>query len=307
MNEPVKSLAGSAVLDAIRAKREKRGGGIRDIAEVEASLLADIESFDLNEAERIARGEQLASVGGMADPTLSFPDIVPEGVARDIEHHSVPGKPADPGLFVHSSNLLGQLRHQAEERRRELSSERAVRSEINLAIDKTLKYVFFYFHDLVERKYTAAEDVAIGGLVWQEGFADYRTQPQSAGAMVEMVSLSCQFTSPVLIDVERDGPAVDRLRNSIFDYGLQFECKEYRNKRGYLERADFRIRGEVAISVRWRADFTNGAIVIEARNLERLGSTRMTLRPQAVDQQLLDQFGGLLLGLPNSFRELARR
>ena len=317
MNDPVKSLAGSAVLDAIRAKREKRGGGIRDIAEVEASLLADIESFDLNEAERVARGEQLANVGGMADPTLSFPEIVPDGVSRDIEHGNAPGKPADPGLFVHSSNLLGKLRHQAEERRRELDSERVVRSAANLAIDKTLKYVFFYFHDLVqqlnvvkpaiERKYTAAEDVAIGGLVWQEGFADYRTQPQSAGAMVELVSLSCQFASPVLIDVERDGPAVDRLRNSIFDYGLQFECKEYRNKRGYLERADFRIRGEIAISVRWRADFTNGAIVIEARNLERLGSTRMTLRPQAVDQKLLDQFGGLLLGLPNRFRELAGR
>ena len=53
---------------------------------------------------------RLASVGGMAAPALSCPDIVPAGVARDIEHHSVPGKPADPGLFVHSSNLLGQLR-----------------------------------------------------------------------------------------------------------------------------------------------------------------------------------------------------
>lgn len=318
MIDPSKMPDSSAVLEAIRAKREKRSSGVHDIAELEASLVADIESFDLDEAERLARREQLASLGaGMVDPTLAFPEIVPDGVTRHLERHDARGQAVDPTQVVQGSNLLGQLRHQAEERRRELNTEVAARSAVNLAIDKALKYAFFYFHDLVqqlnvikpaiERKYVAAEDVAIGGLVWQEGFADYRTQTQAAGAMVELVSLSCQFASPVLIEVERDGPAVDRLRNSVFDYGLQFDCKEYRNSRGYLERADFRIRGDIGISARWRADFEKGAIVLETRNLERLGSARLAMRPQAIDRDLLDQFGALLLGLPNSFRELAKR
>ena len=57
-----------------------------------------------------------------------------------------------------------------------------------------------------------------------------------------------------------------------------------------------------------RALAAKGAIVLETRNLERLGSdVHARIRPDAVDQALLDEFGRLVLGLPNRFRELARR
>ena len=58
---------------------------------------------------------------------------------------------------------------------------------------------WLFLHDLVQqlnivkppvqREYVAAGDVMFSGLVWQEGFADYRTQSQSRGAMVELVTL----------------------------------------------------------------------------------------------------------------------
>ena len=316
---PEKTDNVSPVLDAIRAKRERRKATDQDIADIEASLIADIESFDINEAERLASREQLASLGaGMVDATLAFPEIVPDGVTRDLERRGADGGQPDPTHVVIGSNLLGQLRVQAEERRRELNSETAARSASNLALDQAMKYLFFYFHDLVQqlnvvkpaisRQYSAAGgDIVIGNLVWQEGFADYRTQSQAAGAMLELVTLSCQLASPTIVELERDGPAVDRLRNAIFDYGLQFECKEYRNQRRYLERAEFRIRGQIGVSARWKADFANGVIVLESRNLERFGTAQMVLQPTAIDQALLDEFGGLLLGHANQFRELARR
>ena len=55
------------------------------------------------------------------------------------------------------------------------------------------------------------------------------------------------------------------------------------------------------------ADFAKGVIMLETRNLERLGSALYTLRPQAIDQALLDHSGHLVLGQPNRFRELAKR
>ena len=61
------------------------------------------------------------------------------------------------------------------------------------------------------------------------------------------------------------------------------------------------------VSVRWRADFANGLIQVESRNLERPGTVTYTVDPVAVDQALLDEFGKLALGLPNVFRELAKR
>ncbi|HEX9195262.1 MAG TPA: hypothetical protein VF854_04510, partial [Azonexus sp.] len=83
MSNPEKLTDSSRILDAIRAKRERRTSLVGDIEELEAALVADIESFDLNEAERQARREQLASMhGGMGDASLAFPEIVPGGTVR---------------------------------------------------------------------------------------------------------------------------------------------------------------------------------------------------------------------------------
>jgi hypothetical protein len=320
MTPPEKTAESSRILDAIRAKRERRTGHVANIAELEASLVADIETFDLNEAERQARREQLAGFGtGMGDASLAFPEIVPAGTIRNLERRqSTDQGDQNPQGIVNGSSLLGQLRHQAEVRQGELHSELAERTAINSSLDQALKYLFFYLHDLVQqlnivksaipREFTAAGDVVFRDLVWQEGFADYRTQSQAAGAMVELVTLSYQLASPMAFTVERDGPAVERVRTTLFDYGLQFSCKEFRNERSYIERAEFYIAGQISVSARWKADFANGTLTLEARNLEHLGSNVLTMiRPEAVDQALLDEFGRLVLGLPNRFRDLARR
>jgi hypothetical protein len=321
MSASEKTAESSRILDAIRAKRERRTGHVANIAELEASLMADIENFDLDEAERLARREQLASLGaGMSDASLAFPKIVPAGTVRNLERRQGTAQgDENPQGIVNGSSLLGQLRHQAEVRQGELHSELAERTAVNSSLDQALKYLFFYLHDLVQqlnivkpaipRDFTAAGDVVFRNLVWQEGFADYRTQTQAAGAMVELVTLSYQLAaSPNAFTIERDGPAVERVRTTLFDYGLQFTCKEFRNERSYIERAEFYIAGQISVSARWKADFATGTLTLEARNLEHLGSVVQTMiSPEAVDQALLDEFGRLVLGLPNRFRDLVRR
>lgn len=320
MSSSEKTAESNRVLDAIRAKRERRTGQVGNIADLEAALVADIENFDLDEAERLARREQLASLGGgMSDAALAFPEIVPAGTVRNLDRRQGAGQAGQsPQGIVNGSSLLGQLRHQAAVRQGELRTELAERSAINNALDQALKYLFFYLHDLVQqlnivkpaipRNYTAAEDVVFRDMVWQEGFADYRTQSQAAGAMVELVTLSFQLASSKGFTIDRDGSAVERLRTALFDYGLQFSCKEFRNERSYVERAEFYIAGQISVSARWKADFASGSLTLETRNLERLGSAVHTMiSPEAVDQALLDEFGRLVLGMPNRFRDLARR
>ena len=314
----------STILEAIRAKRDRKTGSGKDIAELEASLLADIDAFDLDAAERRARREYLANSGaGMTDPTLVFPEIVPtQPPAKPIE-----GKPAgaksdsppvkgDASLKV-SSGLLDQLRHRADVRQREIHSALAERTSLNEAIDQSLKHLFFYLHELVQqlniikpdvpRDYPLVEKFELKQLIWQEGFADYRTQTQSAGALVELVSFSYHLSGANALHLERDGPSVERFRAMLFNYGLPFTCKEFKNERQYVERAEFEIRSELSVSARWRADFSKGIITLETRNLERLGSAIYTIQPQSVDQALLDDFGRLVMGQPNHFRELAKR
>ena len=313
----------SAIAEAIRAKRERKSGTTQDIEELEASLIADIENFDLDAAERRAKREYLANSGaGMADPTLVFPEIAPIRAASFSPEIPVPARqnapvappPTPPEA---STSLLDQLRQQAEVRQREIHSALAERSSANEAIDQALKHLFFYLHELVQqlnivkpgipRDYPLIEKYVLNHLEWQEGFADYRTQSQSAGALVELVTFSYHLKGLRSLCIERDGPSVERFRTTLFDFGLPFTCKEFKNERSYVERAEFDIRSDVSVSARWRADFSQGVIRLETRNLERLGSAVYTINPQFVDQALLDDFGRLVLGQPNRFRELAKR
>lgn len=311
----------SAIQEAIRAKRERKNTLSADIEALEASLLADIEAFDLDAAERIAiREHNTQSGAGMVDSSLVFPEIASQATPRA-------GKPEAPAAQQEakapatapaaSGSLLDELRKQAEVRQREMHSAQTARTASAEAIDLALKHLFFYLHDFVQqlnivkpgipRDYTLVDQLQLRQLGWQEGFADYRTQSQAAGALVELVSLSYRLSSERTLIVERDGPLVDRFRAQLFDFGLPFNCKEFKNARRYVERAEFEIRSELSGSARWRADFDKGVLMLEMRNVERLGSFVMPVAPKLIDQALLDDFGRLILGQPNRFRELARR
>lgn len=314
----------SAIVQAIRAKRERQSPTVQDIEALEAALVADIEAFDLDAAERRARREYLANSGaGMADAELVFPEIAPKKAPAlppaptAIPATPEPAIPEVPPPPIGKVSLLDQLRRQAEIRQREIHCALAERTALNEAIDQALKHIFFFLHELVQqlnivkpgipRDYPLIEQYVLNRLDWQEGFADYRTQSQSAGALVELVTFSYHLKGPGSLVIGRDGPAVERFRTTLFDFGLPFTCKEFKNERQYVERAEFDIRNDVSVSVRWRADFAKGAIVVETRNLERLGSTVFSLRPEAIDLALLDDFGRVVLGQPNRFRELAKR
>jgi len=318
MSNPKDSDPSSAIIDAIRAKRERKSAIAEDIEAIEASLLADIETFDLDAAEQRARHEQQSSIGaGMVDPSLVFPTIAPAKPAANPEAAGASDAEDPAGLFDSRGSLLSQLRQQAEQRQREQHSAKAERTAINESIDRALKRLFFYLHDFVQqlnilkpaipRPYPLTDEQVLGSLAWAEGFADYRTQSQAAGALVELVSCTYRLAGGESLHIQRDGPVVERFRGLLFDYGLRFNCKESKNERRYTERADFEVQPELSVNARWRADFDKGLIILEARNLERLGSLSYAVRPQALDQALLDDFGRLVLGLPNRFREQVTR
>ena len=319
MSNPNKPDTSSIISEAIRAKRDRKSSIVDDIASLEASVLADIEAFDLDAAERQARREQSANSGaGMVDPSLVFPEIVPSSAPHlPTPNSATVSVTPPPEPRTEGGGLLGQLRQQAEIRQREMNSAIAERTSGNEIIDQALKRVFFYLHDFVQqlnivkpaiqRDYPLVEHYVVNQLTWQEGFTDYRTQNQSAGALVELVSFTYRLNGAALPVIERDGPAVERFRALLFDFGLPFDCKEFKNQRSFVERAEFLIRSEISVSARWRADFANGLLILETRNLERLGSAVYTVRTALVDLPLLDEFGRLALGQSNRFRELANR
>lgn len=306
-----------SILEAIRSKREHKVASKLDIESLEAALLADIEAFDLDSAVRLAELEQISYSGtGWQDSIPAFPNISAD--SQTSKREAVASRAPDVLIKPpEGGGLLSQLRQQASIRQQELHSQENERNAANQVIYEALKSLFFYLHDLVQqlnivkpsmpRRYPLIDDLDFSNLLWDEGFADYRTQAQSAGAVVELVNFSYQLQAPKVLSIERDGPYVERFRAQLFDYGLQFSCKEFRNDRRYVERAEFTIQSKISVSARWQADFVQGKVILETRNLERLGSISYQIRPELIDQTLLDEFGRMVLGQPNRFRDLIRR
>lgn len=311
-------LSSDAIAEAIRAKRDGYQREERDWAAIADELIQEIESFDIDLAE-----QQVEQGGGVRpvmpdEPRRVFPSIVAEGVRHHVpEPPRVPEEPRLAASAFGGSPLLGTLREQARERQRQLQQELVQRTALNESIDAALRQVFDYLHELVQqlnivkpivpREYSLLESAVFADLAWHEGFADYRTQSQAAGALIELVTFSYQLASPRKLEVTREGAGAERLRQALFDYGLRFQCNEVRNQRRHLLRADFDIKAELSVNARWRADYGAGVVVLETRNLERLGSYSYTLSPERLGGEMLEEFGRLVLGEANRFREFCRR
>lgn len=312
---------GSAIAEALRAKRERKSDPSLDLAALEASLLADIESFDQRAftppSEPTAPAKRPIMERDLGLPTINANVMPTRSPAVPTPPPSVTAPAETRTTPQGNMGLLAQLRQQAENQVQE--SERKTRQEdmASQRIDEGLRTAFNFFHELVEqlniirptiqRNYALTGIVEFSGLVWQKGFVDYRTRPQSAGSVYDSVSLSFQLKATRPVVLERDGLAVDSLRKMLSDNGVVFTCEEKLNQRRMLEKAVFSIAPEVKTTIRWQASPETGCIVLDTRNLERFGDIRYFIPPEKLHQASLEEFGRLILGEPNAFREFTRR
>lgn len=316
-----KAAAGPVRDEAMPAKRHRTKTATEaELEALEASLLADIASFDLDAAQRaLGSAGKPVRPAALMESGAVFPRIGRDEAAPPAAGKKVDTKPAKPSVrsILKGSALLEELRKQAELRQRRQQAEEVKRTTDSAEIDRRLRQVFLYLHDFVQqlnilrpaipREFTVGDALSFCNMVWQEGFADYRAQSHSAGALIEMVSFSFHMAAPKTRVIEREGPEIERFRHLLFDCGLRFDCQEFRNPQHRVVRTRFQVRSELNVNARWRADYERGLVLVESRNLERLGSVTFQLAPDVIDQALLDDFGRLVLAQPNHFREYIRR
>lgn len=300
-------------------------------AEAEA-LLADIASFDI-EAARQRVQEIDARASGLRVSATQFPDTLPQvGFGEPTRLDEIPraspacaepsaAAPVEAQPPVHrplGGGLLEQLKDEVviSQRRADDLTRRVDAARDSL--DRRLRSMFDYFHDLTTQLnylkprigrdyYFLGADDAFRDLTWLEGFADFRTQSESDGGRIERVTLGYTLKGPGERVLDRSGSGIERLRQVLFDLGLRFECAERRNSQRELEHASFRIPDEISVRVVWRADFEKQQVVMESRNLERLGFATCTLLPESIGPAMLDEVGRLVLGRANTFRSFVSR
>jgi hypothetical protein len=297
-------------------------GDALDLDAEAAALLADIAAFDIEAARK--RVQQIdARYTGIGGSKAAYPEVSSDQDFPAVRVAEAPlsAAPVLPSAVAPASvggGLLGQLKDEVANRKvAEGNASRRV-DVARSALDRQLRAVFEYFHDLTSqlnylkpqvarRYYFLDSDDAFRNLAWLEGYSDFRTQSEQDGGCIERVTLGYTLKGPGQRTLERAGGAVERLRQVLFDLGLKFECQERRNRQRELEHGAFTVVDEISVQVVWRADFESRTVVVESRNLERLGYATCILQPEVIGPALLDEFGRLMLGRENAFRSYVNR
>ncbi|MDR3053846.1 MAG: hypothetical protein LBU53_00345 [Zoogloeaceae bacterium] len=283
---------------------------------------------EVDDLEAIARAafadEARSRAGGLAsdDRGLQFPDLLAEGEApRPRVTDYIGERRAHPGVAQTPlfGGTLGQLREQAQSLLEQRDARARLRYEQAARLDRSLRQAFAYLHDMVQqlnvvqpdipRDYVLSGDKSLRALAWHQGYADYRTSSKSDQAFMEIVTLSYRLTShepPIVL--ERDARMAEAFRQRLFDFNLNMQVQETRDEHKLLESVRITIQPEVRVSVRWEPDYEAGALLVHARNLERLGYTTYRLPADApMNPALLEEFVRMVLGLPHHFPHIARR
>lgn len=277
-----------------------------------------LDEIDLASVDQAVR--QTAGDGRAAKPgkdSMAFPELQAKSSAEpraSQPRHLPPGPIASAGGGADS--LLGALRQQALSHQEREANSGNSRELLSRRVDRALRQAFSYLNELVEllnqlkpeipKDYILATDDVFSGMSWQEGFCDYRSEETHGGTLMKGLSFSYQLAAPKQLRVVRDDSQIDKFRALLFENKLSFDCEEFRNERRYVEKAEFNIPVEIKINTDWQADFSKGVIIINASNLGRFGLSEYILKPESIDEPLLEQFSNMVLGRPNRFPSLVR-
>lgn len=182
-----------------------------------------------------------------------------------------------------------------------------LRGEFNPIISVALEKVCAYLRDLAlrlnvehpayARGYTIAGVPEFSGLAWKEGRVDCDTRELFPTVTVyERVSLRFRLSGERQIQVDREFPASERLRQWLKDGNISFETQGMWSKRGSLQGTRFVFPCQVDASLLLEGQHETGRLLMRARNVAGFGLMEQILAPEAVVGRALDELAAFVLG-----------
>lgn len=141
-------------------------------------------------------------------------------------------------------------------------------------------------------------------------------RPKEYGVSVDSIRISQKdFVNSIMfrfrcttdreITIERNTPSlIDMQKDYLWQNNVKYECTEYKNERGMVHRAVFKVANEIPVSVKFTADFENAKILLLIKNFNGLTVNEFTYDANEINQTFMDELAKYLLDKPNTFRSL---
>jgi serine/threonine-protein kinase len=258
-------------------------------------------------SRRYQRGAEFAAdlrqlrallLAGDQGPASADPGIRVSSVQAPSAHGT-----ASAAAPIAKSGVLGMLRQKAEAQ----AAAHATPDISPEAIDARMRAAFRYLNALGTEMKAARpachrrfELIFLGTLpefVYTAPFVDYRTRPGSEAALCERILFTARLeaTEPVRIDLVRD--EIPLLKKELERVQFKYECAETKNDFGVVMRGRFAITAGVPVNAELRADYASGVVHVDLRNIGSWGSAKLQLPVGELDDDWLEEFSKLLLGM----------
>lgn len=176
-------------------------------------------------------------------------------------------------------------------------------------VSKALERTYWYLKEMVEQLDELQPDYpskgyAINGVpeftdfAWDVGKLDLSTRETSPiTKLFTQVVLDFRLSKgKPMLKIERDHAGVEKLKQSLKDYGIAFHMSDTRNEHGAILKTAFSFPCEVMAKIEFIGNFDAGKLLLKMRNLERFGMMEYTIAPEAVTEESLGELTGFILG-----------
>lgn len=187
-----------------------------------------------------------------------------------------------------------------------------------LLVQSKLKSIHLYLQELVKHLNTVSS-TAPDRTYYIDGFGtidDFRAERYAVNTdrfnvdekeFIKVIYLRffCKTGQDIVID--KSSPSlIDMERQYLWQANLKFQCTEFKNEKGHIDRASFKVVNEIPVHIKFSADFEKSMIFLSMKNLNGLTVNEYTYDADEIDESMLDEFAKYLVGKTNRFVELGR-
>ncbi len=217
--------------------------------------------------------------------------------------------------------ILDDLKKEAEavkQRQLDETHSRLQQASQNFVlVQSKLTQIFRFLNELTNQlnvlKPTVARSYYLSGFGSLEGMlqSDYAVTTKNFTLdnrdFIKEVHFRFKCATDKTLQVEKETPPViEQFRDALWRSNIKFECQEFPNARGYVEKALFTLSSSILVNFVISGDHEQGRIKFSARNFAMFGEVEYLFDAEEVNEALLDEFARLILDKSAAFRTQGR-
>jgi len=262
-------------------------------------LMADLDTFSTNFDEESRKLEETAKIiwaeREKAEQEAKAP---PKETPKETETSA-----------SRKSALIGMLQDQAKAK-----TQQGPSMEAALALSEKLRQAHVYLTDFV-REFNAATPTFAGKLTLPflgnlpamtlgGGSVDYRTAKMNDKEVIDHLSLTYVMSSSEKPRVTLNREEARMLKSQLDRNEIKCEEKEVTQLFQKVPRVTITVESKMTARVRIRADYDAQVVEFLCQNVGAVGAAKFRIPAAKFDEDAVEEFGKLLIGLPNKFAEL---